>query len=155
MNDLAGGTSRSSAPAGTCAYPAIENGLCGLQSAPADLLHFVGALSVADAVRALGLATGTIHRLRHGYWPGDPRKIIKAWDRYKGRHGIVSSSWFIRRVRPGGLVRHAGRDYTATELAARTGQLLAVARDAAGGLLAQTLELPAQRLPLTKKRHEP
>ena len=73
---------------------------------------------------------------------------MQAWSRYKGRRGIVASSWFIRRVRPGGTVRHAGQDYTAPGLAARTGQMLAVARSSDEGLIAQTLELPAERIPL-------
>jgi hypothetical protein len=110
------------------------------------LLAFVRSLPVSDAVRALGLAAGTISRLRHGYWPSDSRKIIKAWERYRAQRGVVASSWFMRRVRPGGVVCHAGRHYTALQLAARTGELLAVARAADGGLLAQTLNLPAERL---------
>jgi len=117
-------------------------------AAPPDLLHFVRGLSKASAARALGLATGTIHRLRHGYWPDDPRKIMRAWERHQARCGVVASSWFLRRVRAAGVVRHAGIDYTATQLAARTGQLLALARGADGRLIAQTLELPAERLAL-------
>jgi hypothetical protein len=122
--------------------------LYGPEFPPPDLLVFVRGSSERDAVRALGLGKGTIQRLRHACWPSDPRKIMRAWEHYQARHGVITSSWFLRRVRPGGVVRHAGRDYTATQLAARTGQLLAVARDAGGGLMAQTLELPAERVPL-------
>lgn len=113
---------------------------------PPDLLNFVRAHSVRDAMAALGLAVGTVHRLRQGYWPSDPRKIVEAWSQYKAKRGMEVSSWFLRRVRAAGLVRHAGVDYTAPLLAARTGQLLAVARADDGGLLAQTLDMPAERL---------
>jgi len=112
------------------------------------LLEFVRAQAVRDGAAALGLGRGTVHRLCLGYWPSDPRKIMQAWSAYKGRSGVVASSWFLRRVRPGGLVRHAGQDYTGQQLAARTGELLAVARAGGGNLLAQTLELPSERLPL-------
>ncbi len=122
----------------------------GPPNAPPDLLAFARSVSVSGAVRALGLAAGSISRLRNGYWPSDSRKIIKAWEDYKARRAVVASAWFLRRVRPGGVVRHAGSDYTAHQLAARTGQLLAVARDAGGALVAQTLELPAERLPLSR-----
>lgn len=143
-----GPTSAANAGGGICAGPASSRRPSGPLSAPPDLLVFVRSLPVSDAVRALGLAAGTISRLRHGYWPADSRKIVKAWELYRARRGVVASSWFLRRVRPGGVVCHAGRHYTALQLAARTGQLLAVAREAAGGLVAQTLELPAERLPL-------
>lgn len=129
-----------------CASPAHEKRLHGPANAPMDLLNFVRERSMGEVTRALGMAHGTVHRLRHGYWPSDPRKIMQAWGRYKGRRSIVASSWFLRRVRAGGTVRHAGIDYTAPRLAARTGQMLAVARGADGCLLAQTLELPAERM---------
>jgi len=149
MNDLATGTSPAHGSGGITLRSPPGTRPCGPQSAPPDLLHFVQALPVSSAVRALGLSAGTISRLRHGYWPPDSRKVVKAWGNYKARHGVIASSWFMRRVRAGGVVHHAGRDYTALELAARTGQLLAVARDAGGQLVAQTLELPAERLALT------
>lgn len=148
MDDLDGGRDAANGPGAICASLAPENGLNGLGCAPSELLDFLGAQSVRDAAQALGLARGTVHRLSQGYWPSDPRKIVQAWSAYKGRTAVVASSWFLRRVRPGGMVRHAGLDYTAPRLAARTGQLLAVARANDGGLLAQTLELPSERLPL-------
>lgn len=147
-NDLDGGTSRAAGLGGIRASLEPSGRLYGPPAAPTDLLHFVQGVTIAQAMRELALARGTVWRLRHGYWPEDPRKIAHAWDRYKVRHGVVVSSWFLRRVYPGGVVRHAGRDYTALQLAARTGQMLAVAREAQGQLLAQTLELPAERLPL-------
>lgn len=132
----------------TSAAVAPVGGLCGPAFAPDGLLDFVRAQSVRDAAAALGLSRGTVHELRKGYWPADPRKIVQAWSAYQGRAGMVGTSWFIRRVRAGGVVRHAGQDFTAHELAARTGRMLAVTRSNDGSLLAQTLELPAERLPL-------
>lgn len=119
----------------------------GPKTAPTDLLAFVRAGSVRDASRALGLSLGTTHRLREGYWPDDPRRIMRAWAAYKGGVGRVVSSWFLRRVAEGGCIRHAGRAWGGVGLALRVGELVAVARTP-DGLLAQTLELPAQRLPL-------
>lgn len=147
-NDLEGARSPASGRGGVSACPSASGRLFGPVSAPPDLLHFVRAYSVREAGAALGLAVGTVYRLRQGYWPGDPRKIVDAWSQYKASRALEVSSWFLRRVRESGLVRHAGRDYTAPRLEARTGQLLAVARAADGGLLAQTLELPAERMPL-------
>ena len=118
-NDLDGGSSPSDVPGATCASLAPEKRLYGPASAPSDLLNFVRAYAVRDAVAALGLAVGTVHRLRQGYWPADPRKSMEAWSQYKAKRGMEVSSWFLRRVRVGGLVRHAGADYSAPLLAAR------------------------------------
>ena len=148
MNDLDGGMGRDLAHANTCAATMPANRSYGPACAPADLLDFVRGTPVAQAVRELALAQGTVHRLRCGYWPADPRKILRAWERYKARRSVVASSWFVRRVYPGGVVRHAGRAYTALALAPRVGQILAVTRTADGPLLAQTLELPAERVAL-------
>jgi len=111
-------------------------------------MQFVRENSVGDVTRELGFPRGTVHRLRHGYWPADPDKLLMTWGRFKASRSVVESSWFMRRVKADGTVRHAGHDYTAPRLAARAGQLLAVARSAEGGLLAQTLELPAERMSL-------
>lgn len=119
-----------------------------IPAAPADLLDFVHAQSVRESANALRLSLGTIHRLVQGYWPADPRKILQAWSAYKGRAGRIASSWFLRRVRSGGIVCHAGKQWSGQRLATRVGELLAVARAEDGGLLAQTLELPPERLPL-------
>ena len=148
VDQLGAGCGPSSMLGSTSASVDGSRRLYGPDCAPPDLLHFLRESPLGAATRALGMAHGTVHRLRHGYWPSDPRKIMQAWSRYKGRRSIVASSWFIRRVRPGGTVRHAGQDYTAPRLAARTGQMLAVARSSDGGLIAQTLELPAERIPL-------
>ena len=127
-DQLGGGCRPSKAVGDTSASVEAKPRLYGPDCAPSDLIHFLRESPIGAATRALGMAHGTVHRLRHGYWPSDPRKIMQAWNRYKGRRSIVASSWFIRRVRPGGAIRHAGHDYTAPRLAARTGQMLAVAR---------------------------
>lgn len=148
MDDLDTGSSPAIGLGGTSACTNPVRGFYGPESAPPELMDFLHAQSIRDAAETLGLARGTVHRLAKGYWPSDPRKIIQAWSAYQGRAAVVGSSWFLRRIRAGGVARHAGQDYTAPRLAARTGQLLAVARSSEGGLVAQTLELPAERMPL-------
>ena len=130
VNQLERGCSPFADAGGTCASPAPCKRLQGPEFAPADLLLFLRENPIGDVTRALGLAKGTVHRLRHGYWPADPRKILQAWGRHKASRSVVGTSWFMRRVRPGGLVRHAGLDFTAPRLAARTGAFLAVTRTA-------------------------
>lgn len=142
-----GSTNAETAMGSTSASAGRKNAPAALQSAPADLLAFVQGQSNAEASRALGLARGTVHRLRHGYWPEDARYIEQAWSVYQARTGRIASNWFLRRVR-GESVTHAGQKWSAPGLALRSGQLLAVARGADGSLLAQTLELPAERLHL-------
>lgn len=149
MNDL------DRAASSVCGVVSISASLKGSErsygpdSMPADLLEFVRGQSVRNAAEALRLSLGTVHRLVQGYWPNDPRKIIEAWTAHKGRSGRIASSWFLRRVRTGGMVSHAGQQWTAPGLATRCGELLAVARADDGSLLAQTLELPACRLQLS------
>lgn len=148
MNDLEGAACGALGAMGTCASPGAANRTYGPDSVPDDLLEFVRAQPVRDAANALRLSMGTIYRLAKGYWPADSRKIVQAWSEHKGRVGRIASSWFLRRIRAGGLVSHAGQQWTAPGLATRTGELLAMARAEDGTLLAQTLELPAQRLQL-------
>ena len=150
MNDLDRPASRANGAVSTCASPSGSDRSYGPDSMPADLLEFVRAQSVRDAANALRLSLGTVHRLVKGYWPADPRKILQAWTAHKGRAGRIASSWFLRRVRTGGMVSHAGQQWSAPGLATRTGQLLAVARADDGALLAQTLDLPAERLQLAQ-----
>ena len=147
-NDLDGGTSRANVVGGTCTHPDPQNDADGRFCAPADLVAFVAERPVSKIMAALGIGRGTAHRLRHGYWPADARRILDAWEAYKGRDAAQQSGWFLRRVHAMGVIRHAGREWTARGLELRSGQTLAVARHA-GGLLAQTLELPSQRLALT------
>ena len=148
MNDLDSPARADRAMVSTCASAGVENRSYGPDSMPADLREFVQAQAVREAAKALRLSLGTTHRLVQGYWPADPRKIMQAWIAHKGRAGKLASSWFLRRVRSGGLVSHAGQQWTAPGLATRAGELLAVARADDGSLLAQTLDLPAERLAL-------
>jgi len=134
---------------GASASPAAKKRPQSPKSAPDDLRHFMLAAPVVDVARELGLTRGTVYRLRDGYWPADPSRILQAWSRFKADRGVVQS-WFLRRVRGGGLVRHAGQQYSTPGLAVRVGQMLALARAADGSLLAQTLELPAERFVLAQ-----
>ena len=149
MNDLDGVPCAQRRAVSTSVSPAAQNRAYGPHSMPTDLHDFIHAQPVRDTAEALRLSLGTVHRLMRGYWPEDSRKLVQAWSAYKGRAGRLASSWFLRRVRSGGMVSHAGQQWTAPGLATRTGELLAVARAADGALLAQTLELPSERLPLT------
>ena len=120
----------------------------GLESAPPDLLEFVRVRAVREVAGALGISRRTAHRLQGGYWPRDARQLLRTWNAYMGRSTEQSSGWFLRRVHLGGLVRHAGSEWSAYGLAERTGQTLAVARVRADALLAQTLDMPPHRLQL-------
>ena len=148
LPDLPAGFSADQGRGATTPAPRLQKGPSGPQSAPADLLAFVRAHRVGEAARALGLSERTVTRLAAGYWPAKPRQVMHAWATYTGRTAAPASRWFLRLVRSGGLVCHGGRTYTGHDLGVRVGQLVAVARAAEGGLLAQTLELPLTRLPL-------
>lgn len=148
-DDLHRGRSPANVQGGASVCLDASGGLYGPASVPADLLEFVRHHSVREVARALGMSRRTAHRLQGGYWPRDVRGIMACWDDYKGRSAQQTSGWFLRRVHPGGLVRHAGSAWSANGLAVRAGQQLAVARAVGGVLLAQTLELPPQRLQLT------
>lgn len=149
-NDLPRGLGASNGVAYATTSPSGFGASEGVVAAPPDLLDFLESVSVGEACQALGLSRRTAHRVRHGYWPTDPRKIMSAWVAYKGRSVRRATSWFVRRVSPDGL-RHGGKLYQASQLAGRTGELLAVARAADGELLAQALELPVERFTLAVK----
>ncbi|MFC3305512.1 helix-turn-helix domain-containing protein [Ottowia pentelensis] len=102
--------------------------------------------SVSEAADALGLTRRTVYRLRDGYWPRNASNILSAWRACQGELADRASRWVMRRVYPGGMVLHARRWWTADGLAGRTDQSLALARTSEGQLLAQTLELPPERL---------
>lgn len=148
LNDLEGGRGRAAGGGDTFSCPAHSGGSYGPKSPPAELVDFVRAHPNREVAADLGLALGTVYRLKGGYWPSDSRKIMQAWGRYKGRSVERATSWFIRRVSASG-VRHGGKLYQAPQLAGRSGELLAVARVADGGMLAQSLELPAERFVLS------
>lgn len=149
-----GGTSVANDGGGTSARVEPLNAPQALFSQTADLAAFVAAKSVREVAEALKVSRATAHRLRHGYWPADARRLLDAWETYKGRSAAQQSGWFLRRVYKLGVIRHAGREWTAHGLELRCGQTLAVARHA-GGLLAQTLELPPRRLVLAPVEMKP
>lgn len=153
-DDLHTGTRGADGLGGISAAADRKNGSEADFSDWENLLAFVRGRAVREAAQLLGLERTTVHRLLRGYRPRDPRKIMKAWATYKGVEQRPASSWFLRRVRSGlvgggiGLVRHGRFEYTCPELGARVGELLAVARGHGGGLVAQTLQAPAERLVL-------
>lgn len=117
---------------------------------PADLAAYLREVSVREAARSLGLGIRQVWRLTKGYWPRDARRTLAAWNAYKVRTARPATSWFLRRVRPGGLIHHRGRSYTGFRVGERTGELLAVARGADGELLAVALDPPAARYRLAE-----
>ena len=138
-NDLHSGCGPQSARGGATALTRANSRLSGPQSAPPALLAFLDEVSVSDAADALGMSRKQVHRVRHGYWPADSRKIMAAWVAYQGRSAAVASSWFLRRVQSGALVRQGAQVYTGPRLGEHVGKLLALARTVDGGLVAQTL----------------
>ncbi|QDL55312.1 hypothetical protein [Rhodoferax aquaticus] len=142
--------SREREPGGTHGAAKPPRGLVGPISPPSDLLVFVRSQPFSKSAAAIGLARGQVHRIAHGYWPNDPRRILAAWEAYRGCTDAPGSSWFLRRVLPGGMVRHARTHYTSARLAFRIGTLVAVARVSGGDLLVQTLELSAERFVLNR-----
>lgn len=134
----------------TVTRPRAANASCAPKSAPRDLLGFAGGQSVRAAARALSVSAGTISRLRAGYWPRDASFLLARWSDYKARHGRTPHGWFVRVVYEGGVVRHASSLWTAPQLRARIGQSVACTRAFDGTLLAQTLDLPAERIALTR-----
>jgi len=117
---------------------------------PTDLADFVRGLSVRQVAQCLQVGHSTAQRLRNGYWPADPRKILEAWSAYRGRGGATAKRWVLRCVYPGGVVRQGRHVYTAQQLGMRVGELVAVARSVDGGLIVQPLELPLQRFALSR-----
>jgi hypothetical protein len=138
-NDLHSGCGPESARGGATALTRANNRLSGPQSAPPALLAFLNEVSVSDAADALGMSRKQVHRVRHGYWPADSRKIMAAWVAYQGRSAAVASSWFLRRVQADARVRQGAHVYTGPRLGEHVGKLLALARTVDGGLVAQTL----------------
>lgn len=133
--------------ASVCA--AHTNASMGPNAVPDDLQVFVRSLPVREVARQLGLATGTVGRLRKGCWPQHSHKILVAWSQYKGRGG-KATNWFLRTVRSGGVVPHGKAVYTAPTLRSREGELVAVARSRQGGLIVQTLDVPLVRIALDR-----
>lgn len=116
---------------------------------PEDLLAFLRAGSFRNLANEIGISRSQLHRLASGYWPPDPRQILAAWHAYKAQTSQPATSWFLRRVGPGGVVRHGRACYSSPRLVARAGELIAVARAVQGCLLAVALDPPDERFALT------
>ena len=148
-NDLHTAVGVDKAPTHTGAWVQLDGAPEAVFTPPPDLLEFVRASTVSQVATALGLSRRTAYRLRDGYWPRDYRAILHCWEAYKGRHSSRQSGWMLRRVDAGGKVRHAGHVWAAPTLALRVGQTVAVARTCPASLVAQTLDLPAERCVLS------
>ena len=140
------GTRAANRMGGISARPAAQNAPEARFACPPDLSAFMASSSVSQIVQALGVGRGTANHLQHGRWPRDTRRILSAWQTYKGQ-AECQSGWFLRRVHELGVIRHASREWTSHDLDTHVGQTVAVARTA-DGLLAQTLEMPPKRLAL-------
>lgn len=138
-NDLHTGSGLEIARAAVSAAASWKKRLAGPEFAPPGLLVFLDEVSVAEAAETLGMSRKQVHRLRSGYWPADSRKVVAAWEAYRGRAAVVASSWFLRRVQCDALVRHGAHLYTGHRLGEHAGRLLALARTVEGQLVAQTL----------------
>ena len=145
-NDLHRGTRGGGGDAGISAPARLANAPAALHAMPADLQAFMRKKTVSEVASALKTSRKTAHRLRHGYWPADARRILSAWQAYKGRID-GQSGWFLRRVHELGVIRHAGREWVCDGLTPYVGQTVAAAKTPSG-LLAQTLEMPPKRLAL-------
>lgn len=149
-NEKHRGTGRASGVFDAVAPDTPQNAPEGLFSVPADLLGFVRSQTVTEVAEVLGMSRKTAWRLCKGHWPQDDRKVLRAWEAYKGRSTQRQSGWFLRRVLVDGAVWHANQAWTAPGLAARTHQTVAVARATATALVVQTLDLPSERIALRR-----
>lgn len=149
-NDLPMGSSRVRRAVGASVPPGPKSAAKGAHSMPAELTDFVRSCTVSEVASALQVDRRTVQRLRNGYWPVDSRKLRAAWSAYKGRTGITAKRWVLRCVYPGGLLRQGRHAYTAQQLGARVGELLAVARSVDGALIAQPLQPPMERFALQR-----
>jgi len=127
--------------------------LAGLSCLPPDLRAFLRNRSVTEIAELLQLGKGTASRIKRGIYPhADPTSCSHA-GRPCGRLGTVPvGTWALRRVMADSAVHEAvlwgGALYSGAGLVGMRGRQIAVAPTADGGLLAQTLDLPPQRLPL-------
>lgn len=146
-DEMGRGSGADRGPGGALVRAHPKNASEGRFSGPPDLQAFLAAQPLREAARQLGLARGTVDRLRRGYWPANARRILRAWAEYKGR-APRASGWFIRVVRSDGTVTHGARLYGGPGLGSRVGERVAVARSHSGGLMVQTLDEPMERYAL-------
>lgn len=120
---------------------------------PPDLRAFLRNRSVTEIAELLQLGKGTASRIKRGIYPHAPNKLLKRWESVRAAGAVPVGTWALRRVMTDAKVHEAvlwgGMLYSGAGLIGMRGRQIAVAPTADGGLLAQTLDLPPQRLPLT------
>lgn len=126
--------------------------LAGLSCLPPDLRAFLRNRSVTEIAELLQLGKGTASRIKRGIYPHAPNKLLKRWEAVRAAGAVPVGTWALRRVMADATVHEAvlwgGVLYGGAGLFGLRGRQIAVAPTADGGLLAQTLDLPPQRLPL-------
>lgn len=137
---------------GTSMAGGASKGLAGLASLPPDLRAFLANRSVTEIAEVLHLGKGTASRIKRGIYPHAPHKLLKRWESVRANGAVPVGMWALRRVLADAMVHEAvlfdGALYSGAGLLGMRGRQIAVAPTADGGLLAQTLDLPPQRLPL-------
>lgn len=132
---------------------AASKPLAGLSCLPPDLRAFLRNRSVTEIAELLHLGKGTASRIKRGIYPHAPHKLLKRWEAVRAAGAVPVGTWAIRRVMADATVHEAvlfdGMLYSGAGLFGMRGRQIVVAPTADGGLLAQTLDLPPQRLPLT------
>ena len=136
----------------TRAAVAASKPLAGLPGLPPDLRAFLRNRSVTEIADLLRLGKGTASRIKRGIYPHAPTKLLKRWAVVRAAGAVPVGTWALRRVMADASVHAAvlwgGMLYSGAGLLGMQGRQVAVAPTANGGLLAQTLDLPAERLPL-------
>ena len=126
--------------------------LAGLSCLSPDLRAFLRNRSVTEIAELLQLGKGTASRIKRGIYPHAPTKLLKRWAVVRAAGAVPVGTWALRRVMADASVHAAvlwgGMLYSGAGLLGMQGRQVAVAPTANGGLLAQTLDLPAERLPL-------
>ena len=139
-------------PGDTSMAGAAQNPLAGLPGLPPDLREFLRSRSVAEIAKLMQLGKGTASRIKRGIYPHAPTKLLKRWAVVRAAGAVPVGTWALRRVMADASVHAAvlwgGMLYSGAGLLGMQGRQVAVAPTANGGLLAQTLDLPAERLPL-------
>ena len=131
---------------------AASNPLAGLPCLPPDLRAFLRNRSVTEIADFLQLGKGTASRIKRGIYPHAPTKLLKRWEAVRAIGAVPVGTWALRRVLADAMVHAAilydGALYSGAGLQGMQGRQLAVTRTANGGLLAQTLDIPPERLQL-------
>ena len=139
-------------PGDTSMAGAAQNPLAGLPGLPPGLREFLRSRSVAEIAKLMQLGKGTASRIKRGIYPHAPTKLLKRWAVVRAAGAVPVGTWALRRVMADASVHAAvlwgGMLYSGAGLLGMQGRQVAVAPTANGGLLAQTLDLPAERLPL-------